>query len=79
MLNSIQVTKNYYMANREDIIHNQFLRYKYRMRRKIMYVANENRRIFYQNQKMAEDEMSRLLKDQFSKLRTQILKDIGSL
>ena len=42
LLSSLVITRNYYKKNRKSIIKNKPLRYKYRMRRKIMEVPREN-------------------------------------
>lgn len=77
-MHSIALTRDYYKKHREDIISNQFLRYKYRIRRGMFNVALENRVIYFKNAEFSLNEYSRLLTDQFTKFRTEILKEVGA-
>ena len=71
----MQLTRNYYKEQKDAIRKNEYFKYKYLMRKNIFNVANEHSIIKSRNMEMIQDQMSRLLKDQMTKIKTQILYD----
>lgn len=69
MIKSLVRTRNYFKENRSTIVNNPFMRFKYRLRRRILVVAKQNRNILFLNANFAMNNMEEVLKDQFIKLR----------
>lgn len=69
ILSSLVITRNYFKTNRESIVNNKPLRYKYRMRRKIMEVARENFETMTKNKLFCNREYRQLQSDQLRKLK----------
>lgn len=69
VLQSLELTRNYYKENKDSILSNKKLIYTYRLRRKIMEVVRENFYIMYKNNIIANQNLNTLLSDQLSKLR----------
>ena len=51
------------------IINNPFMRYKYRMRRRILNVGKENSLISIKHSEMVLGKMKEILSDQFQKIK----------
>ena len=69
ILSSLVITRNYFKKNRESIVNNKPLRYKYRMRRKIMEVSRENFETMTKNKIFCIKEFRQLQNDQLRKLK----------
>ena len=59
----------YYKKNRDEIIKNDILKYKHKLRRKIMNVGKENLIIINRHEEMIFENMNKLLSDQFKKIK----------
>lgn len=75
ILQSLVLTRNYFKKNRESIISKPLMRFKYRLRRRIMEVIRESKEIFETNRIMAMKSMKTLLADQLGKLKTYYLNN----
>ena len=69
MIHSYQITRDYYKKMKELFNQDTLLRYKYRMRRKIMYLARELKYILNKNFKFAFDQVANLMRDNMGKIR----------
>lgn len=74
MLYGLHNTRAYYKENREKIIQDENLRFKYRIRRKIMNLGRLTRKVVLNNVKMAQEEMKVLLSTQFGLLKNYYTK-----
>jgi len=69
VLYSLHNTRKYYKDNREMIINNPYMRYKYRMRRRILNVGKENSQIAIKHSEMLLGKIKETLSDQFHKIK----------
>ena len=69
------VTRGYYKKNKKRIDGSLRLKNKYRKRDNIFKVMLEYRRIVNKNLKMANKEVFKIMKDQFSKIKNHYMKD----
>jgi len=75
ILSTMHLTREYYKKNRELFLFDSYLRYKYRLRRKMIYLAYENRMIIAKNIGFALDEMGKNLKDSYGKIKKHFLSN----
>lgn len=69
ILYSLTETRHYYKSNKEEIDKKPMMRFKYRLRRRIMEVLRENRNTHYKNLNFAHDKIEEVLADQFVKMK----------
>ena len=69
LLYTLHNTRKFFKENREMIINDPFLRYKYRMRRRILNVGKENSQIAMKNNEMALGKIREIVSDQFHKIK----------
>ena len=70
ILYSLERTRAYFKANRTAIVNNPMKRFKYRLRRRMMHVAKENRRIHHLNMNFIHRNIEEFMSDQLKKLKS---------
>lgn len=75
IIQSLEITRNYFKKNREQVTSNPIMQFRYRLRRRIMEVQRENKNILHKNIIYTNEGINNVVTDNIWKLRDYYLNN----